>query len=295
MKFYKVLNSELKSNHSYKQFKYARRTVVDNIPWKREFNSDGGIYFSEMKDIFRWVMDASEMIVEVSPFGEIIIDEYKRKAHGVKVVSSPINVVSFLCEHLWDIIPYHGAALRWLPDELKTRELYLAAVIQDGWALLWGPKALRTKEIYAVAVEQNPWLFEHVPNEFKTREMCVRVVARHGWCVKWVPDYFLTEEMCIDAVSQDAWTISRGAWILPARFRTMRVYISAVTQNGLVLPWVPDNLMTEELCLLAVTQNGMALQWVPESLKTVAVCRAAVRQNNRAILSVPKHLRSAIL
>ena len=52
---------------------------------------------------------------------------------------------------------------------------------------------------------------------------------------------------------------------------------------------------TETICLVAVTQDGELLEYVPEPMLTEAVCLAAVRQNWRAMKWVPQELRLKVL
>ena len=54
--------------------------------------------------------------------------------------------------------------------------------------------------------------------------------------------------------------------------------LAAVTQNGLSLSYIEDDLQTPEICLAAVTQNGLSLQYVRDDLQTTEMCLAAVTQ-----------------
>jgi hypothetical protein len=58
---------------------------------------------------------------------------------------------------------------------------------------------------------------------------------------------------------------------------------TALTNNGLVLEYIPENLQTEELCLIAVKSNGLALEFVLGKFKTKEVCTEAIKQNTDAI------------
>jgi hypothetical protein len=56
-----------------------------------------------------------------------------------------------------------------VPNELRTRELCLAAVRQFGWSLMHVPNELRTREMCLVAVRQNMGAIRFVPQELKNQ------------------------------------------------------------------------------------------------------------------------------
>lgn len=66
----------------------------------------------------------------------------------------------------------------------------------------------------------------------------------------------------------------------------------AVNTNGMALEYVPEELVTADVCKTAVSQNGLAIQFVPEDLLTDDLCKLAVTQNKEAIAYVPEDMRS---
>jgi hypothetical protein len=66
----------------------------------------------------------------------------------------------------------------------------------------------------------------------------------------------------------------------------------AVSQNGLALEWVPEELRTPDLCEIAVSQDGDALWHVPKELRGPEIHKAAVSQDPWAVELVPKELRT---
>ena len=69
--------------------------------------------------------------------------------------------------------------------------------------------------------------------------------------------------------------------------------MDAVRRDGRALEYVPDDLITAELCLAAVQEEGRALRYVPDDLRTSEVCLAAVQEDGRALYDVPDDLRTA--
>jgi hypothetical protein len=154
--------------------------------------------------------------------------------------------------------------IKYIPEELRTSEICLAAVQQDGEAL------------------------EHVPDRLRTPEICLAAVKRHGLALLDVPDKLKTPELCLISIRKNSYALN----YVPEELRTPEFYLSAVQQNGDALNYVPDRLRTPELCLAAVEKNGNALRYVPHELRTPELCLIAVQENGHAIQDVPKELRT---
>jgi hypothetical protein len=69
------------------------------------------------------------------------------------------------------------------------------------------------------------------------------------------------------------------------RFEPIILY--ALQENGWALEYVPEDLITEEMCRIAVTQNGWALEYVPRALRTEEICHIAVAERAVALEYVP--------
>jgi hypothetical protein len=79
---------------------------------------------------------------------------------------------------------------------------------------------------------------------------------------------------------------------VPDELRSEKMCLAAVTTYGYALEYVPQKLRTERVCLAAVTQCGGALRYVPQKLRTERVCLAAVTNYGGALRYVPQELRS---
>jgi tetratricopeptide (TPR) repeat protein len=147
---------------------------------------------------------------------------------------------------------------------------------------------LKTPEICLTAVQQDGMALEYVPVALRTAEVCLAAVKQNGKALEYVPVVLRTAEICLAAVQQDG----KALEYLPEAFRTAEISLTAVQQDGKALEYVPEALQTPEICLTAVQQYGLALRHVPEALQTPEICLAAVRQWNLAITIVPEALRT---
>jgi len=79
-------------------------------------------------------------------------------------------------------------AVHYLPDELKTEEICLAAVQQNGKTLEFVPGALKTEALCLAAVQQDGVAIKFVPNELITEELCIAAVRNVSYALEYVPD-----------------------------------------------------------------------------------------------------------
>jgi hypothetical protein len=175
-----------------------------------------------------------------------------------------------------------------VPEELRTPEICLAAVKQDGSALYYVPEKFKTPEIYRAAVNQNGLALKYVPEQFKTPEIYLAAVKQNGLALAYVPEELRTPEIYLAAVNQNGFALT----YVTKELRTPEIYLDAVKHTGLALAHVPEQLRTPEMCLAAVKQNGLSLVHVPEQFKTLEICLAAVKQTGDALKQVPEESRT---
>ena len=61
----------------------------------------------------------------------------------------------------------------------------------------------------------------------------------------------------------------------------------------MALGYVPENIMTYNMCLDAVRRNGAALEFVPEKFKSYEICLEAVNEYSLALeLFVPDKFKN---
>jgi Domain of unknown function (DUF4116) len=213
-------------------------------------------------------------------------------------------LISWIMSQNWRILLY-------LHKDMRTQELWNAAVEQDGMALYYVPEKHKTPELCRLAIEQNGEALEYIPEEDWTPKLCRMAVEQNGWTLEfvpvnqrttelyrlavqqcgaldYVPEHKRTPELCRIAVEQNGHALQH----VPENLMTPELYRLAVEQDGRALEHVPEEDRTPELCRIAVEQNGLALGDVPEEHKTSELCRIAIEQDGRALSYVPKKHRS---
>jgi hypothetical protein len=181
----------------------------------------------------------------------------------------------------------NGNDLRYVPEELRISEIYLAAV-QNGYALQKVPKNMKTNAICWAAVQRDGLALEFVPENLRTTGICMIAMGQNRRAFKFVPEQIKMRLNCLAFVQQEGCMLE----YVPEKLKTLEMCLSAVQQQGLALRYVPENLKTTEICGAAVQQNGLALQDVPENKRTPEICLAAVQKDGNSLKYVPVNLRT---
>ena len=66
--------------------------------------------------------------------------------------------------------------------------------------------------------------------------------------------------------------------------------------EGANLKYVPDKLITPELCKIAVAESGYALKYVPDKFKTLELCKIALENDHTgyAHIYVPDKIKKEL-
>ncbi len=102
---------------------------------------------------------------------------------------------------------------------------HLAAVEKDSRALEFVPEELRTPEIYLAAVTEFGYALELIPEEFRTPEICLAAVTNCGYALIFVPKELRTPEIYLAAVTQSRWVFE---WVPKA----LKAHIKEESQSG---------------------------------------------------------------
>lgn len=91
----------------------------------------------------------------------------------------------------------NGLALEFVPKNILSKELFLAAVEQNGLALEYVPSNRRSKELCITAVNNNAFALEHVPGRFKLPDLCNAAVNLNWKAFPYMPKSMYTLGNCL--------------------------------------------------------------------------------------------------
>ena len=94
-------------------------------------------------------------------------------------------------------------SLQYLPQELKTAAMCLAAVRDYGYSIHYVPAELLTEALCLAAVQRDSFTFHYIPYELKTAAICLAAVQLDGCMLQRVPEIYKTPSLCFTAVKQN--------------------------------------------------------------------------------------------
>lgn len=151
--------------------------------------------------------------------------------HGYKTLhkfTDIQNIDDQLLTLLFDDV-HECQSLSFIPDELKTEEIYKKCLTRTSNILHYIPREFKTAEICRIAVEKFGGALFDVPRELRTIELCRIAVASYGGALKYVPRELKTYDLCRLALLQQ----------------------NQDEEDGTGLAYVPEELITDELRMLA--------------------------------------------
>jgi hypothetical protein len=116
------------------------------------------------------------------------------------------------------------------------------------------------------AIQENGWYIDKVE---KTPERCLEAVKQNGCTLKLVPKEFHSTTLCLEAVKQDASAIK----YMSKKIMTADICMEAVRKKGTIIAYstyIPEEFRTKKLYLEAIKQNGKALEHAPVKFKSVS-------------------------
>ena len=176
------------------------------------------------------------------------------------------------------------------PSEIITmsERNIMSEIKENGWYI---DKVEKTPERCLEAVKQNGRTLQLVPKNLHSVTLCLEAVKQNVIAIKYVSRKIMTDDICIEAVKNDGTIIAYSTYI-PDEFRTKKLYLEAIKQNGKALEYVPDKYKSESFCRIAIMQNGLALEFVPKNILSKELFVLAVGQNGLALEYVPSKNRS---
>lgn len=164
----------------------------------------------------------------------------------------------------------------------------ISAIQENGWYI---DKVEKTNERCLEAVKQDGRTLKSIPKNLQSVDLCFEAVKQNALAIKYVSKKILTNDICIEAVRNNGRIIGYSSYI-PDEFRTKKLYLEAIKQNGKALEYVPDKYKSESLCRIATKQNGLALEFVPKNILSKELFMLAVEQNGLSLEYVPSRNRS---
>lgn len=108
-----------------------------------------------------------------------------------------------------------------IPCELRDRDMCLRAIKKDGAAIRDVPEDVKTYEMCYLAIQENGKELDMVPLQFRDEKMCLAAVSDDGVAILAVSEALRTEELWRIALRTRPEFITS----MPNRFRTQELYV----------------------------------------------------------------------
>lgn len=206
-----------------------------------------------------------------------------------------ISAMACTCRRLRDLV--RSYPVRTVLLYLRKKDAFLERVV-TGPSFLWNsmknwaedhmPEDLRTPEIYMAAVQRKGNFIRYVPDGTRTHAMNLAAVRQCGEAIYYIPKAEHTFDIYLELVTYHGYELKR----VPHDLRTIELCRPAVLNRGGALQYVPMGLRTPKLCDIAIKKDAKALQYVPLALRTPTRCANAIYNNNylAAVWYIPHKL-----
>lgn len=143
--------------------------------------------------------------------------------------------------------------------------------------------------IRLLAVRRSPWQIERIPEEERNYELYLTALSGHAGILKIVPKKFRTDE--IFRIASCSNQLKDAYPYLPKSYRKHRyLALTAVTERGQNIAYVPGKTLDEEICRAAVASDPLALKKIPPHLRNYELCLSSVKEVPSLLLAVPDEL-----
>jgi hypothetical protein len=146
-----------------------------------------------------------------------------------------------------------GSAIYFVPECLRTEELYRVACKSYGLILGKVPKEYVSKEMCESAASSDIRALEDVPDEYKTHDFFLAVARKNPAVMQKMPEEYLTADFCIDVIKHYG---NKAISSLPKAFKNGKFYLPLVEAVPDLIWDIPANGHTAAVSKAAIRSMG---------------------------------------
>lgn len=172
-----------------------------------------------------------------------------------------------------------------LVSEVKdlTSTIALVAVKTDGHSLKHIPKESQTEAICCAAIMSKPSTISNVKIDMTPKIVDTYLRYRttpYDFCDQFIKEYIPSQERLLEILEEN------GLVLKYIKNKTNEICLKAVTENGLALGAVPNDMRTSRICFIAIDNDPKALVTILNRVQTEQQCLLAVQQDPSTIMFV---------
>lgn len=174
-----------------------------------------------------------------------------------------------------------------IPPVQRTPEFCKMSVSKRGHSLQDVPKEHITPELCTIAVNADPQAILYVPEKLLTQKL-FNTAGEHKHVINYIASNMDHNKLLSDNPTLIKMAVEHTPSLigsLPFKYRTPEMITTAVKKDGMALGslsvYRDRNLKTPEVCEIAVHQNPRAIAYVPDNMLTAEMCKYALKQFDR--------------
>ncbi|MFJ7817767.1 DUF4116 domain-containing protein [Bacillus toyonensis] len=198
---------------------------------------------------------------------ERYLEAVKKNGRTLKMIPKNLHTLTLCLE----AVKQDASAIKYVSRKIMTDDICIEAVRNNGTIIAYStyiPDEFRTKELYLEAIKQNGKALKYVPDKYKWEGFCKIAIMQNGLALEFVPKNILSKELFVLAVAQNGLSLE----YVPSKNRSKELCNAAVNNNVLALEHVPNRYKTKKLCNAAMNSGWKAFLYVPESMYTLNNC-----------------------
>ena len=142
-------------------------------------------------------------------------------------------------------------------------------------------------------VTKSPY-HKYLPEELRGQKISAVAIGHAGECLPFIPVPHRTHEMYLRAARAEHFPFPNSSIeYLPEKVLSTELCMEAVRHDGLAYKYIPEDLWTPELCLASVSKKASSIEYIPRSMVTKDLCECVAKKTPRSINSlVPEEFRT---
>ena len=155
-----------------------------------------------------------------------------------------------------------GKAIDFVPEQYRTKEVYLEACKNNGLMITKVPDSIISEEFYVCAVESNGNALKYIPLERRTKELCKKAAIVSPESYKFIPIDFVTAEFVVDVAQKGKY---ESVSSLPNSRKNNTFYFELVSLDPEFVWYIPRKALSAKLGKIVI--KGMGFSSAAEAVK----------------------------
>lgn len=180
--------------------------------------------------------------------------------------SASRNWITEICKAA---VSSNGQSLKYVPTEFMDSSIIELALLgnckksRDDYAIKYVPDNLLTKELVYSAVEHFPEYLRDIPDKRITKKLSEVAVEHDGLAIRLIPHRLVSESLALAAIAQNAMAIR----YIPQEYITPELCRECFERECAVLRYLPLQYITKEMCLTVIEKRRFLVSDIPDSMK----------------------------